>query len=223
MTVKRYKKAMTDETLQSPPRSLYEGADPSECMPGCDVDVIIERVDGACPMNLLVGDVTNYVEVTALSNEHICPFAQYEMYQYISAMTNGVTAKELGITYEGEDGFVTCGAWGCPTCETKVVFRLHPKPLPKAFVDYAYQFMAMAEHHSTPEFFREKYSKKETIQLREDLMEEWDKAGRPLFWDKWKSESKLEDLLIKSREEGKDMGQIFEEVLQMDIYARDED
>ena len=150
------------------------------------------------------------------SNEHVCPFSEYEYWPYISGMTQGVTAQEMGIACEGEDGFVCCGAWGCPSCEAKIVYRLHPIPYKESFIDEIYEYLGRGGHNSIPRFFREKYSPEWAIQSREDLMEEWDQAGRPLFWDKWRDENKLYQHQKKTTSEGIPNSEAIREIMGRD-------
>jgi len=185
--------------------------------------VTVERVEGVCPLMLLEGDETLYQAFSATSLDHVCPFAQNAIYQYISGMTEGISAFDLGIACEDKsgDGFACCGAWGCPTVEAKVVFRLRPIPSDVPVIDFGYTYMSRGDHHSTPEDYREKYTSEEVRQQREDLIKEYDEAGRPLFWDKWAIESKLKQRQLKARQEGIPRWELSEEVLKgTEIWER---
>lgn len=225
MSVRKYKKTLTDETLQTPPESLKKGVKASVKSPqnGFDVIVTAERVEGSCPLCIMEGDETYYYVSQAVDNENMCPFANYEMYQYVNAMCQGISAIDLGIANEGEDGFVTCGAWGCPTVESQVVFRLHPVPSEFHMLDVGYELMSRGGHHSTPKPFMDTFSNDNVRQQREDLIEEWDKAGRPLFWDKWGTESIFKQKYTEKRKSGVPKLKIMEEILGMDLSSESQE
>lgn len=191
MAVKYYEKTFEDIKLQYPPEEVIKKARPSEKSLGNDVLVTVERVEGACLAHQIEGMSWLYKGIMPETNEHVCTYSEYEYWPYVSGMSQGVTAQEMGIACDGEDGFVSCGAWGCPSCEAKIVYRLHPIPYEESMVDEIYEYLGRGGHNCIPKFFREKYSPEWAIQSREDLMREWDEAGRPLFWDKWRDENKL--------------------------------
>ena len=60
----------------------------------------------------------------------LCSIAFHSVQPYIISMSMGVSAQELGIAIDGEDGFVMCPAWGPPTCEAAVVMRRIPSRPP---------------------------------------------------------------------------------------------
>jgi uncharacterized repeat protein (TIGR04076 family) len=225
MSIKKYEKALTDETLQTPPASLRKGVKTSVKSPqnGFDVIVTAERVEGSCPLCITDGDEKYFTMSQAEDNENVCPFANYEMYQYVNAMSQGISAVDLGIANEGEDGFVTCGAWGCPTVESQIVFRLHPIPVNYHSLDVGYRAMSSGGHHSTPEPFMDAYSNDEVRQQREDLIEEWDKAGRPLFWDKWGTESLFKQKYTELRKQGLTLLEISQEIYDLDPLGENQE
>lgn len=208
MAINKYKKIDDDPILQYPPKEIEDTLDEHifPMLPSHDVEVYVERVEGMCPYIQIEGDMSFYSAYSA-DNIEICPTAQWEFWQYMGAITAGVPAKDLGIATDGEDGFVQCGAWGCPTCEAKVVYRLHPVENPMNSIDKGYTYTAGGQHHSAPKYYRDKYFTEETAQQREDLIKEWDEAGRPNWWDKWSDCSQLKQKQLKWREEGLDQNE----------------
>jgi len=176
-----------DVKLQYPPEEVTPGKYEYPAK-GYDVSVTVERIDGVCPY-LSEGDVFEYSGDFTDPNE-MCGIAETQMFPYMFAMTYGVTAKQLGISKKGEDaGYLCCAAWGPPTCEARCVFRLEAKPAHVgglSTLDIFYEFLARMGHHSCPSYFMENFSPDEAKKERGMLIEEWDKAGRPLFWEKWR-------------------------------------
>ena len=78
MSIKKYRKALTDETLQTPPARLRECVTTSIKSPqnGFDVIVTAERVEGSCPLCIMDGDETYYAMSQAVDNENMCPLAE---------------------------------------------------------------------------------------------------------------------------------------------------
>lgn len=218
MAGKKYDpKLFYDEALQYPPESVIEKGKPSKISPGADVLVTVERVEGACSEHQIEGDEHLYSGFECVSGEEgVCPFAEFEMWPYISGMSQGVSAKDMGIAYDGEDGFVCCGAWGCPSVEAKIVYRLHPIPYEQtdsSFIDFIYEYLAKGDHFSAPKHFRQLYSKEEVLKERDDLVKEWDEAGRPLFWDKWRDCNRLYNMQKEWRAQGIPDAEAIEKVL----------
>ena len=73
MSIRKYKKALTDETLQTPPASLKKDVKTSVKSPqsGFDVIVTVERVEGSCPLCLMEGDEKYYAMSLAVDNENV--------------------------------------------------------------------------------------------------------------------------------------------------------
>jgi uncharacterized repeat protein (TIGR04076 family) len=160
--------------------------------------VYVDKVYGACPV-VALGDVwvfdpfirmdecvVSYDQDSYLERRPImCPWALHTLFHYVVAMSYGVRAKDLGIALEGEDGYVICPAWGPPTCEALVIWRLHPEPIEKGGVDRFYEFLAKRGYPFVPEELL-KIAPPNTKELREKLIDEWVKAGRPKFWERWR-------------------------------------
>lgn len=162
------------------------------------VTVTVEKVNGLCPVvvegDKLVFDLTLLLDESEISSDlpnyfenrpQICMTAVETVYKYVKPLVFGVSAKELGITTDGEDGFVMCAAWGPPTCEAAIIFRLHPEPIEKGWLDRWYETLAREGHISVPTMFFDRFAPSEAHAERERLIEEWDKAGRPKFWEGW--------------------------------------
>lgn len=167
------------------------------------VIIYTHKVYGCCPISVegdywvfdfvfrpdeskISNDVPNYFEP-----EHplqICPYAYAGLLQYSRAIAYGVSAVDLGIAVDGEDGYVMCPAWGPPTCEATVIYRLHGEPIEKAFIDRYYEYLARVGHTSVPTFYFEKFASPETKARREKQIEEWMKAGKPKFWEGWRNQ-----------------------------------
>jgi uncharacterized repeat protein (TIGR04076 family) len=154
-----------------------------------NIEVYVHKVVGACPQ-AVEGTKFDYVLMTKMT-EGQCGFSVNSIYPYVAAMTLGAKAVDLGIAVEGEDGFVTCPAWGPPTCEATVIFRLHPVPAKESFGDNWYEDLAKIGHVSVPTYFMDKYASEETKAKRKQLIEEWDSLGRPRYWEKWGDIQKL--------------------------------
>ena len=56
MSIKKYEKALTDDTLQSPPKSLKGDFKYPGTAPAYDVLLTVERVEGCCPEYNVEGD-----------------------------------------------------------------------------------------------------------------------------------------------------------------------
>jgi uncharacterized repeat protein (TIGR04076 family) len=160
----------------------------------------VHRVYGCCPIAVegdkLVFDIQLQLDECKISSglpgyfegrPQICSVAFRSIYPYAVAMSFGVSATDLGIAKSGEDGYVLCPAWGPPTCEAAVVFRLHPEPIEKGWIDRFYEHLAKAGHVSVPTFYFERFASKETKENRRKLVQEWIKAGRPKFWNGWRN------------------------------------
>lgn len=184
-----------DQKLEYPPASLVPKEAKAPSPPGYRVEVYVHKVVGACPA-AIEGEKFDYVLCTKLS-EGQCGFGVNSVYQYVTAMTLGAKAVDLGIAEDGEDGYVTCPAWGPPTCEAYVVYRLHPVPVKKSLGDDWYSNLAKIGHVSCPTFFMENFASEETRLKRKNLIEEWNKIGRPKYWEKW---GDTQNLLIKDVE-----------------------
>ena len=163
------------------------------------VTVYTHRIYGSCPINVegdkLVYDLALYLNECKISSDlpkyfeepQICSIALKTIYPYAMAMCFGVSAIDLGIAESGEDGYVMCGAWGPPTCEAAVIFRLHPEPIEKGWLDRWYEHLAKVGHVSVPTFYFEKFASPEAKANREKKIEEWRKAGSPKFWEGWRN------------------------------------
>jgi len=161
------------------------------------VHVYVERVNGACPFVIegdkLVFDLMLLVDECDISSDlpgyfeqkQICAVAFQGFYRYVKPMCFGVSAVDLGIATEGEDGFVLCPAWGPPTCEAAVIFRLHPEPVEKGWIDRWYEYLARAGHVSVPTFYFERFAPEAAKELRAKQLKAWEAAGKPKFWDGW--------------------------------------
>lgn len=173
-----------DETLQYPPASM--SAEPVQYpRRGNYVEVYVEKVYGCCPQSV-EGDKFIYAGFNAFETG-LCGIAEHSMHQYIVGMCIGVKAVEMGIAKDGEDGYIMCPAWGPPTCEAQVIFRLHPVPIETMPLDQWYEALAQIGHHCVPSFFLERFATEETKAARKKEMEEWIEAGRPKFWEGWRN------------------------------------
>lgn len=182
------------------PRDLLEtGREPTYPPDwGQQVSVIVERVNGACP-RCVEGDVwvvenclyTEKVDIASdrpgyYGPKEICSIAFHSVQPYIISMSIGVSAQDLGIAIDGEDGFVMCPAWGPPTCEAAVVMRLHPEPADSGtMTDDSYEYLARNGHVSVPTYFLERFGPPGARERRKVLLEEWYRLGRPKFWKGW--------------------------------------
>jgi len=164
------------------------------------IHVYVEEVYGYCPVvalgDKLVFDPFLRLDECEISSDQegyldnrpiICPWVVHSLFHYVIAMSYGVSAVDLGIAKEGEDGYVICPAWGPPTCEALVIFKLHPEPVEKGGVDHFYEYLAKRGYPFVPEAFLEKFAPPEAKSLREKMVSEWEKAGKPKFWEKWKN------------------------------------
>lgn len=165
---------------------------------GQRVSVVVERVNGACPRTVegdrWVVDNCLYTEQVDIASDRpgysgpkeICSIAFHSVQPYIISMSIGVSAVELGIAIDGEDGYVMCPAWGPPTCEAAVIMRLHPEPAEQGtMTDDSYEYLARNGHVSVPTFFMEHFSPPGAKERRTALLEEWYRLGRPKFWEGW--------------------------------------
>lgn len=199
------KRRMTEEEkLQYPPQSVYRDAKKGFEYPshGNLVSVSVHKVYGCCPISVegdtvfssimrldylkkrISSDVPNYC---VPGEPTICPYALASVNPYMIAMSFGVTAVDLGIAKSGEDGYVMCPAWGPPTCEALVIFKLHAEPLEKSEFDLWYETLAREGHISVPSYFLENFASDETKKKRKKQIEEWVKAGKPKFWEGWRN------------------------------------
>jgi hypothetical protein len=80
-----------------------------------------------------------------------------------------------------------CPAWGPPSCEAAVIFKLHPVPLEKLELDSLYEMLAKKGHTSVPSYIFEKFASDETKEKRKNQIEEWKKLGKPKFWEGWRN------------------------------------
>ncbi len=162
------------------------------------VTVYTHKIYGCCPISVegdkLVFDCMLYLDECKISSDlpkyfegrpQICTPALSSMFPFVTAMSFGVSAIDLGIAESGEDGYVMCAAWGPPICEASVIFRLHPEPIEKGWIDRYYKHLAKLGHVNIPTFYFEKFASPETKANREKQVEEWRKAGSPKFWDGW--------------------------------------
>lgn len=173
-------------------------------MRGCsNVTVFVHKVYGCCPISV-EGDKITFkgfslspaeckisselpMYFTENKKPMLCFVALKALYPYVIAMTLGVSAAELGISTGGEDGYVKCAAWGPPSCEALVIFRLHPEPVEKGALDAYYEYLAKMGHTSVPAYFLENFATEETREKRRKQIEEWVKAGKPKFWEGWRN------------------------------------
>lgn len=196
-----------DVTLQYPPAS--ERIDPVEYpRKGNMVEVYVDKVYGSCPSSI-EGHKFDFVGF-ANTRTGMCGIAVANVYPYVEAMSIGVTAMEMGIAKSGEDGYVMCPAWGPPTCEAQVIFRLHPVPVDMQPLDWWYEFLARGGHHCVPSYFRETFLSEEAKERRKKEIQEWIEAGKPKFWEGWRNPP-LQRALAENRSEvmkevGKDVG-----------------
>lgn len=195
-----------DEKLQYPPERIYNEAKKEfkYPAPGHKIRVFVHRVYGSCNCSVegdeafnshmsinemrrgISSKVPNYVIPGA---PFICPWAFNGIASYMIAMSFGVTAVELGIAKEGEDGYVICPAWGPPTCEAVVIFRLHPEPFEMSEFDWGYETYARNGHPFVPKYFRENFGPEDIEEVRKKEIDEWLKAGKPKFFERWRNPS----------------------------------
>ena len=177
-------------------------------LPGCKVEVTVEKVYGCCPVSV-EGDKMIFTDFACVSFDEceisgdsplfmgsavdgtktgtFCSIALKAIYPYIVSMNLGVSAVDMGIAESGEDGFVVCAAWGPPHCEAQVIYRLHPTPVEKCGTDRLYEYLAEAGHVSIPSYYLEHFASDATKEERKKKIEEWKKAGKPKFWDGWRN------------------------------------
>jgi uncharacterized repeat protein (TIGR04076 family) len=178
-----------DEKLEYPAARLVPKEVKAPNPGSYKIEVYVHKVVGACPA-AIEGTKFEYLLCNKIS-EGQCGFSVNSLYPYVTAMTLGAKAVDLGIAEEGEDGFVTCPAWGPPTCEATVIFRLHPVPVEEGFGDNWYEDLAKIGHVSIPTYFMDNFASEETKLKRKKLIEEWDKLGRPKYWEKWGDVQKI--------------------------------
>jgi len=181
--------SIVDEKLEYPPTSLFPKEIKKPAPAGYDIEVYVHKVTGACPL-AIEGTKFDFTQCTQLS-EGQCGFSVNSVYQYVAAMSMGGKAVDLGIAEKGEDGFVTCPAWGPPTCEASVIFRLHPIPVKEGFGESWYEMLASLGHVSCPTHYMNNFASEETRQKRQRLIDEWEKLGRPKYWEKWGDVQKI--------------------------------
>jgi uncharacterized repeat protein (TIGR04076 family) len=172
-------------------------------LPGNKVEVYVDKVYGCCPTSVegdkltfnismlldqckISSELPMYGGLAAGSKPRICSIAFNSIYPYMVAMSLGVDTVDLGITKSGKDGFVMCPAWGPPTCEALVIFRLHSEPIDKCATDAWYESLAKLGWTSVPSYFLERFATEETKEARKKKIEEWKKAGKPIFWEGWR-------------------------------------
>ena len=169
---------------------------------GNKLTVSVHKVYGCCPISV-EGDEFVFTPWMSLDDNRIsnrlpnymfgdhkpmiCQIAMTSVFPFVQAMCLGVSAEELGITKAGEDGYVICPAWGPPTCEALTIFRLHPEPMEQAGLGAWYENLAKAGHVSVPSYYLETFGTSETKEARKRKLEEWEKAGRPKFWEGWRN------------------------------------
>ncbi len=192
---------------QYPPES-YRPEEFQYPFPGCKVKATIEKVFGCCNVSV-EGDSMMFEDLTTvrfdegeissdLPHSHgsavagtksgiFCSVALKALYPYLIAMNYGVSAVDMGIAESGEDGFVVCAAWGPPTCEAQVIFRLHPIPVDRVGNDVLYEYQAKEGHLAVPSYYLENFASEETKKARNDKIEEWKKLGKPNFWEGWRN------------------------------------
>ena len=163
------------------------------------VTVYVHKVNGCCPIAVegdkLVYDLMLYLEESEISSDlpnyfegrQICTVAHDSYNRYVKPMCFGVSAVDLGISKGGDDGYVMCPAWGPPTCEAAVIFRLHPEPIEKGWIDRWYEHLAKVGHVSVPTFYFDKFASDETKKARTKKLKEWKEAGSPKFWPGWEN------------------------------------
>lgn len=162
------------------------------------VRVITHRIFGCCPLSVegdewVFDNILRFDESKISDDlpgffepEHpkaICQHPLFSLHSYIRGMMFGVSAVDMGIAISGEDGYVMCPAWGPPTCEATVIYRLHPEPIDKASIDRWYEYLAKVGHTSVPTFYFKRFASAEAKLKREKELEEWTKAGKPKFWE----------------------------------------
>ncbi len=167
------------------------------------VTVTIHRIYGCCPISvegdkwvfdhkMLHDESKETFDVPNIFEPHHrfwCETGFHSLMYPMRAMHYGISAVDLGIAKSGEDGYVMCPAWGPPTCEAAVIYRLHAEPIKKGFVDRFYEYMARQGHVSVPTFYLEKFASAETKANREKKIQEWRNAGSPKFWEGWRNPS----------------------------------
>lgn len=107
------------------------------------VVVEVERIRGECP-RFQDGDRIVYVEPailldeTSIATRQLCPFALMNIFPYVVALGRGITAMELGLATNGDDGFVACQApdrGETPKAHGQVVFAMRRIPIDRSLVD----------------------------------------------------------------------------------------
>jgi len=91
------------------------------------VEVVIKEVKGFCAIGYKPGDkfvIENYY-VRSNQEKPICLHALNSMITILMPLLKGVSAKDLGIGFEDDVGYVQCPDPGKPyTCGGTVVFEL---------------------------------------------------------------------------------------------------
>jgi len=192
---------MTEEELTYTPAEFLGKEVPYPYPDFHKVVVTVDKIYGCCPISV-EGDryvfdlmmILDDIKVCCDSPDYferrvICTASLAGVQRYVNAMCLGVSAVDLGIAESGEDGKFMCPAWEPPTCEAAVIYRLHPEPVEKGFIDRYYEHLAKAGHISVPTFYFEKFASSETKALREEKIAEWRKVGSPKFWEGWRNPS----------------------------------
>lgn len=173
---------------------------------GFNIELIVEKVYGCCPVSVegdkmvfnsgidheassVSSDLPEFWGNYSEGTRHgaLCPIALQSALPYINGMIIGTQAKDAGLALEGEDGFFVCPAWGPPTCEALVVFRLHPSPAKRHSVDAWYEELAKAGHYAVPSYFLEHFASVDTKEKRKEIITEWKRLGKPYLWEGWRN------------------------------------
>jgi len=91
------------------------------------VEVIVEDVRGFCAIGYRPGDRFTIERFYICSNQEkpICLHALSSMLTLLTPFIKGISARDLGIGYEDDIGYVQCPDPGKPyTCGGTVVFRM---------------------------------------------------------------------------------------------------
>lgn len=159
-----------DEILEYPPSRMVPQKIKYNTPTGHEIDVYVHKIIGVCPYCI---EGTKFrMRGCKCVDPGICGYAMNTLYQYVSAMSLGAKAIDIGITEKGDDGFVSCPSWGPPTCEGKVVFRLEPVPNEEPFGDDYYKTLADLGHSMIPEYYLKNYASEETQQKKAKLIQE---------------------------------------------------
>ena len=192
---------MAEEKITYTPPELAEKEVPYPYGGFYKIRVYTHRIYGCCPISVegdewvfdsilrFAESKISYYLPNFFDPEHpnaMCTIALHSLDQYIRAMAYGVSAVDLGIAISGKNGYVMCPSWEPPTCEAAVIYRLHPEPIEKRFVERYYEHLAKVGHTSVPTFYFEKFASPGAKLRREQQIEEWIKVGKPKFWEGWR-------------------------------------